>query len=230
MAGVDRHPFKDLILAFPVNVVRRGDGKCRHSRKAFCRRRMPDANQFVGVFEWQGSKQHTVHHAEDGGVRADFEGQRNQRDCSEAETLPQLPYGITKILEYSVHHCSISYTDSVSSLVSQRHHGIDFHGTTGWHKAGIEGCGQQNSRGGDKRQRIRCADPQQQVVDLEANTDRDEQPESGTRYDDPYTLPKYQLQHLRAIRAQGHADSDFPGSLAGSESYDAIYTNDSHGK
>jgi hypothetical protein len=51
---------------------------------------------------------------------------------------------------------------------------------------------------------------------------REGRPTSITRN----TLSEHQLQHLRAIRAESHADPDFPGSLAGCERHHAVHAYD----
>ena len=86
---------------------------------------MPDANQFVGVFEWQGSKQHTVHHAEDGGVRADSEGKRNDGRAGEAGIFDECSHAVTDVLK-----CGLDVMRSAKRavhLAELLHHAVFFH-------------------------------------------------------------------------------------------------------
>ena len=49
--AVDCGLLKDVILAFPIQVIRRRKRKPRHSRKTCLRRRVPQLNQSVGIGE-----------------------------------------------------------------------------------------------------------------------------------------------------------------------------------
>ena len=72
--GETARPFLD------VEVVRKGRGLARRRRVAIG---FPDHRQAVGVGERRAPEQHGVHHAEDGGVRADAEAERD--DAGEGE-------------------------------------------------------------------------------------------------------------------------------------------------
>ncbi len=60
---------------------------------------MPEANEAPGIPERKWPQQDSVHHAENGGVRANPQSQRDDRNRREPGALAKLTHGITDILK-----------------------------------------------------------------------------------------------------------------------------------
>jgi hypothetical protein len=92
-AGVSSHLLEHRILAPPVHEVRR-------------RRRAPRTgaavihlHESLRLRKGQRLQQHGVHDAENGGVRADADRERQHRDNREARVPPQRAYGIAQVVQ-----------------------------------------------------------------------------------------------------------------------------------
>ncbi len=104
VVGVHRHPFEDVVLPLPVEIIRRGNGECRHSRKARRRGSMPDPNQPVRISEPQRTQQNSIHHAENCRVSANAQGEGDHRNRSEPDALAKLAQRKVNVLQQSGHH------------------------------------------------------------------------------------------------------------------------------
>src|SRR6266853_6240868 len=91
-----------MTLAAPVNVVFVGSGDC--GVRSF----FGDEHDARRVAEAERTKQNSVDDGEDGGVRADAEGERQNGDQSETGTLGQEAERVTKILQQSGHEFSFA--------------------------------------------------------------------------------------------------------------------------
>jgi hypothetical protein len=60
---------------------------------------LPDSHQGVRISEGQWPQHHGVDHAEDRGIGADAEGQRQGGDEGEARALPERSRGVPDILQ-----------------------------------------------------------------------------------------------------------------------------------
>ena len=56
-----------------------------------------DLHQALGLGQWKGSHQHTVHHAEHGGRGAHPDGQRHDRDQGEQRVAPQAAERVAEV-------------------------------------------------------------------------------------------------------------------------------------
>ncbi len=56
-------------------------------------------NQVIGVFEWQGAKQHGVNGTEDRGVRADTESERENTDGGDERIAKELSKTKAEVVE-----------------------------------------------------------------------------------------------------------------------------------
>src|SRR5260370_41528597 len=117
VVGINGHVLENRVLPLPIQVVRRGDRECGHSRKALCRRDMPNIDQTVGFPECQRTQQRSVHDGEDCGIRPNSKRQSDHGNGGEPGTLPQLTNRIENILKYSIHSKLI--------FVAHSHHWID---------------------------------------------------------------------------------------------------------
>ena len=93
------HLFEGVILVAPVKIVSRRNNKLRNSRKTLLRRRVPHRHEPPRISKRQRPEQHSIHHAEDRGIRADAESEREDGDGGEARILAQYAQAVTKIHE-----------------------------------------------------------------------------------------------------------------------------------
>src|SRR5271163_2647204 len=77
---VRRHLLERASAALPIEKVRVGDGDRMLQRKIV----LPRHHQAFRLAVWQWCEKHALHHAEDGGIRADAEGEREDCDGGEA--------------------------------------------------------------------------------------------------------------------------------------------------
>jgi hypothetical protein len=61
---------------------------------------MPDLNQAAGIVEGKWPQKDGVHHAEDGGVGANSEGQYQDGDDGEPRVFPQYSYSIFQVVQH----------------------------------------------------------------------------------------------------------------------------------
>ena len=80
----------------PVLVIRNADAGEPH----------PELHQFFGLLVGQRLQDHRVHHAEDGGVGADTERQREHGDDGESGAAGENPDGIAAVLQERFHRHS----------------------------------------------------------------------------------------------------------------------------
>jgi hypothetical protein len=64
---------------------------------------MPHSNQLARLLVRERLQENAIDYAEDCGVRANAKRKREDRNGRERRTFAQLPQGITKILEESMH-------------------------------------------------------------------------------------------------------------------------------
>src|SRR5262249_48320746 len=93
--AVDRHVPKNLIVAFPIEIVRCGDRELIHSGEAFGRRGVPHAYNPIRIFERQGAEQYRIYHAEDGCVSADPQRKHQHRKHRESWPGFECPHSVS---------------------------------------------------------------------------------------------------------------------------------------
>ncbi len=97
---INRHARKAAVLFPKIEEVRKAQRVEPGRRDCFAQIDAADGHEFLGRREGQRLQEHRVDHAEDGGVRADPEREREHRDQGEAGMLDQLAYAVANV----VHH------------------------------------------------------------------------------------------------------------------------------
>ena len=91
---IAKTPARNAVV--PAQEVKDGAGQIRHHGST--RGRADELHQPLRVFHRQSPQQHHIHQAEQSGVGADSEGQREQRDPSECRRVLQCPAGVAQVL------------------------------------------------------------------------------------------------------------------------------------
>ena len=93
-----RHVLEGAVLRFPVDEIRSGEGI-----RAGRRFRLVEAQQLFRVAVRQGPQQDGFDDAENGGVGADSDGQRDGGDDGESRRLPQASRCVAQVLQQRLH-------------------------------------------------------------------------------------------------------------------------------
>ena len=96
VVGEGGHTFERAGLVAQEREVHGGDVV---PRAGPARLLLVEADELSRLFEGQRRHQHRLQHAEDGGGRANADGERGDDDGRESRTAPQLPRGIAQILD-----------------------------------------------------------------------------------------------------------------------------------
>src|SRR4051812_23648065 len=86
---VNRGALEDVILSFPVDVVRRRQREGFGAGETLLRRYMPELYELVGIRERQRPQEDSVNDAEDSCVRADADCEDDEGRNRESWLLPE---------------------------------------------------------------------------------------------------------------------------------------------
>ena len=153
----------------PIEKVRVTDGARCRNRHAF-----PKQDESVRLRIRQRPQEHRIDHAKDGGVGADPERERDDRDHAEGGRLDQHADGVSKI---SQHQIGYRIFRQAASFRTQGDHGIDPGGAARRQPAGRDRRAEEEGSDAQINSEVRRLDLKENAAQQAGKRDRAADPE-----------------------------------------------------